>query len=196
MKNKINTLKQEVTLKRNKVSQAFTLTSHKTSQAFTLTSHKTSQAFTLIEMLVVISLIGILAALALVSFGASQKQARDTTRKSDLKQYQTALEMYGNMTNGLFPSRTSAVPASSTLCSDLNVRLEPDITCSEDPKNSSDSSFVYNYISNGTLGTASATVYVLWSKVENSANNEYWVVCSNGRNGVSSTQPSSSVCPI
>ena len=44
-----------------------------------------NKAFTLIEMLVVISLIGILAALALVSFGVSQKQARDSARKSDLK---------------------------------------------------------------------------------------------------------------
>lgn len=168
---------------------------NKVSQAFKLTN-KVSQAFTLIEMLVVVSLIGILAALALVSFGASQKQARDTTRKSDLKQYQTALEMYGNMTSGLFPSRTSAVSASSTLCSDLNTKLEPDISCSEDPKNASDTTFVYRYISNGTSGTTSATSYVLWSLIENSSTTQYWVVCSNGKNGVSTTQPSSSSCPI
>lgn len=158
--------------------------------------NKANQGFTLIEMLVVISLIGILAALALVSFGASQKQARDTTRKSDLKQYQTALEMYGNATNGLFPSRTTSVVASSTLCSDLNVRLEPDITCSEDPKYTSDNTFVYRYISNGTSGTASATNYVVWSKIENTSATEYWIVCSNGRTGVSTTQPSSGTCPI
>jgi len=42
-----------------------------------------SKAFTLIEMLVVISLIGILAALALASYAGTQKQARDTNRKSD-----------------------------------------------------------------------------------------------------------------
>lgn len=154
------------------------------------------RAFTLIEMLVVISLIGILAALALVSFGASQKQARDTTRRSDLRQYQTSLEMYGNLTSGLFPSRTTAVSAYSTLCSDLNVRLEPDISCSEDPKNSSDSTFAYSFISDGTTGTASATKYVLWSKVENSSTTKYWILCSNGKTGESTSVPSSGTCPI
>lgn len=157
---------------------------------------KVGQGFTLIEMLVVISLIGILAALALVSFSASQKQARDTTRKSDLKQYQTALEQYANLTNGLFPSRTSAVSAYSTLCSDLNVRIEPDISCSQDPKNSSDSGFEYRYISNGTSGTTTATNYVVWSRVENTTDTLYWVVCSNGKTGQSSTVPSSGTCPI
>ena len=159
-------------------------------------TNKQINAFTLIEMLVVISLIGILAALALVSFGASQKQARDTTRKSDLKQYQTALEMYGNLTSGVFPSRTSSSSAYSTLCSDLNLKLEPDISCSQDPKNASDSTFAYYYISNGTNGTASATTYVLWGKIENSSTTKYWVVCSNGKNGESTTAPSSSSCPI
>jgi len=52
--------------------------------------------FTLIELLVVISVIGILASIALVSFGPAQKQARDTQRKSDLKQIRTALELYYN----------------------------------------------------------------------------------------------------
>ena len=158
---------------------------------------KIQKGFTLIEMLVVISLIGILAALALVSFGASQKQARDTTRKSDLRQYQTALEMYGNLTNGLFPSRTAATSAYSTLCSDLNVRLEPDISCSEDPKVPSDATYyTYKYISNGTAGTTSATTYVIWGKIENSSTTKYWVVCSNGKTGESTSAPSSSTCPI
>lgn len=155
------------------------------------------KGFTLIEMLVVISLIGILAALALVSFGASQKQARDTTRKSDLRQYQTSLEMYGNLTSGLFPSRTTAVSAYSTLCSDLNVRLEPDISCSEDPKVPSDSTYyTYKYISNGTSGTDTATDYILWAKIENSSTTKYWVVCSNGKTGESTSIPSSGTCPI
>lgn len=155
-----------------------------------------NRGFTLIEMLIVISLIGILAALALVSFGPVQKQARDTTRKSDLKQYQNSLEMYANLTNGLFPSRTTAAIASTTLCSDLNVRLEPDISCSEDPKYESDSTFVYRYISDGVSGTASASKYVLWSTIENASPMEYWILCSNGKTGQSTTAPSSSTCPI
>ena len=154
----------------------------------------TKKGFTLIEMLVVISLIGILAALALVSFTSSQKQARDVMRKSDLKQYQTVLESYANMASGLYPSRTSSVSAHDALCPDLNVKFEPDISCLEDPKYSTDATYRYYYRSNGTNGTASATVYVLWAKLENKANT-YWVVCSNGRNGESASAPSSEACP-
>ncbi len=155
------------------------------------------KAFTLIEMLVVISLIGILAVIALVSFGSVTKSARDTTRKSDLKQYQTALEMYGNLTGGLFTSRTAIQSAYSIVCSDLNIRLEPDITCSQDPKTISDATYYdYKYISDGTNGTASATKYVLWGLLENKTNT-YWVVCSNGKTGEKAAPaPTTSTCPI
>jgi len=159
---------------------------------------KSCQGFTLIEMLVVISLIGILAALALVSFSSSQKQARDVVRKSDLKQYQTALETYANMASGFYPARTGAnVSASVYLCTDLNVKFEPDISCLEDPKYEVgvSGSPRYYYRSNGTGGTASATIYVLWAKLENKADT-YWVVCSNGKNGESASTPDSGSCPI
>ena len=53
-------------------------------------SRGNTSAFTLIELLVVISIIGILAAMVTVSFTASQRQARDAAKKSDLKQYQTS----------------------------------------------------------------------------------------------------------
>lgn len=159
-------------------------------------SNNFKKAFTLIEMLVVVSLIGILAAIALVSFGGAQKQARDTTRKSDLKQYQNSLEVYGNMASGLYPSRTAATSAYTTLCSDLNIKFEPDITCSEDPKNSADNTFTYKYISDGTVGTASATKYVLWGKIEGKAASTYWVVCANGKTGESAVAPTTSSCPI
>ena len=153
--------------------------------------------FTLIEMLVVISLIGILAAIALVSFTSSQKQARDVVRKSDLKQYQTLLESYANMTSGFYLSRTTSVPASGSLCPDLNIKFEPDISCIDDPKyDELDlTSPRYYYISNGENGTASATVYVLWAELENKADT-YWVVCSNGRNGEVTSEPASYTCPI
>lgn len=157
----------------------------------------TNRGFTMIEMLVVIALIGILAGLALVSFSSVQKQARDTTRKSDLKQYQNALEAYANLSNGLFPSRTSSAQAHTTLCSDLNVRLEPDISCSPDPKfGGSDATLDYRYISNGTNGTATASQYVLWAKLENFSTNTYWIICSNGKTGQGTSVPSSGSCPI
>ena len=50
--------------------------------------------FTLIELLVVISIIGILSTLAVVSLNNARVKARDAKRVSDIKQVQTALELY------------------------------------------------------------------------------------------------------
>lgn len=54
------------------------------------------QGFTLIELLVVISIISLLSSIVLASLGSARSKARDTKRKSDLKQLQTALEIYHN----------------------------------------------------------------------------------------------------
>jgi type II secretion system protein G len=52
------------------------------------------QGFTLIELLVVISIIGTLATLSVVSLNGARAKARDARRVSDVRQIQTALELY------------------------------------------------------------------------------------------------------
>jgi type II secretion system protein G len=52
--------------------------------------------FTLIEIIVVMLIIGILAAIGIGSFTSSQIKSRDARRKSDLKQITNALEVYYN----------------------------------------------------------------------------------------------------
>lgn len=52
------------------------------------------KGFTLIELLVVIAIIGLLSTLAVVALGSARQKARDSKRTSDLKQMQTALELY------------------------------------------------------------------------------------------------------
>lgn len=157
--------------------------------------YKTAQknifkGFTLIELLVVISIIGIISALVTVSFTSSQKQARDTKRKSDLKFYQSALEVDANKYDGFYISwPSSRVPASSTLCSSLGLD-----NCPEDAKNSVDATtYTYYYLSNGSLsGSHTATSYVLWAKLEYTTG--YWVSCSTGSVFVSANQPTLASC--
>jgi prepilin-type N-terminal cleavage/methylation domain-containing protein len=153
-----------------------------------------SSAFTLIELLVVISIIGVLAALSLVSFATAQRQARDAQRKSDLRQYSTALESSANLNGGLYPSRSVAITISAgNLCTDLVIT-----NCPVDPK-TSDATYAYKYVSDGTgSGNKNATKYVLWAKLESATN--YWVICSTGKSGASAisgwTDPMSGACPI
>ena len=52
------------------------------------------KGFTLIELLVVIAIIGLLSTLAVVALSSAREKARDSKRLSDLKQIQTALELY------------------------------------------------------------------------------------------------------
>lgn len=50
--------------------------------------------FTLLELLVSISIIGVLISLAAVSYSSAQKKSRDAKRQGDLKAIQNAFEQY------------------------------------------------------------------------------------------------------
>lgn len=65
------------------------------------------KGFTLVELLVVIAIIGLLSTLAVVALNNARQKARDARRMSDIKQIQTALELYYNDKGG-YPTQAEA----------------------------------------------------------------------------------------
>lgn len=78
------------------------------------------KGFTLIELLVVIAIIGLLSTLAVVALNSARQKSRDSKRVADIKQIQTALELYFADQNG-YPTAATGVelgaPAQKALCS-------------------------------------------------------------------------------
>ncbi len=56
--------------------------------------HKRTSGFTIVELLIVIVVIGVLAAVTFIAYNGLQKRARDSIRKSDLAAVAKALSMY------------------------------------------------------------------------------------------------------
>lgn len=108
--------------------------------------------FTLIEILVVMVIIGILAVLGIGNFQSSQLKARDTSRKSDLRQISTALETYYNdygtyplSQNGLIMGCSNGIACSwGQVFSDDNGTVYM-VALPEDPR----SNYTYYYQSDG-----------------------------------------------
>jgi prepilin-type N-terminal cleavage/methylation domain-containing protein len=63
---------------------------------------KKQSGFTLVELLIVIVVIAILAAITVVAYNGVQQRARTTSRISAVRSIQKALEMY-RVTNGVYP---------------------------------------------------------------------------------------------
>jgi prepilin-type N-terminal cleavage/methylation domain-containing protein len=63
------------------------------------------EGFTIVELLIVVVVIGILAALVITTYTGIQAKSRDSKRLTDLQNVQTNLELYFQ-TAGYYPSLT------------------------------------------------------------------------------------------
>ncbi|HEY1042015.1 MAG TPA: type II secretion system protein [Candidatus Paceibacterota bacterium] len=75
------------------------------------------RGFTLIELLVVIAIIGILSSVVLASLNTARGRARDSSRQSELRQMQTAMQAYYLQT-GNYPGNPT--PGSATYSNSPN----------------------------------------------------------------------------
>lgn len=129
-------------------------------------SLKSKGGFTLIELLVAISIIAIVFGIIITSAGAIQKAGRDTQRKADLRNLQSALQNYYTDNN--------SYPAS------FNALLSPKAYISNIPKDPSTGTDYY-YLplqrrTDTTSCSASCHYYNLCAKLENA---DSGASCSN-----------------
>lgn len=82
---------------------------------FQFTIHKKESGFTLIELLIVVAIIGILSTLLIANFIGVRQRGNDAHRKSDLRQMQSALELY-RADQGNYPATISNCTCSGSAC--------------------------------------------------------------------------------
>lgn len=111
---------------------------------------KKGKGFTLIEILVVVTIIGLLTLTAVVTYTAFLKQSRDAKRKADLSQVSAALEMYR--------SNSDTYPVGSVWATTLNILKTPVVyiqSLPSDPK-----SAIYSYYYTGSLSDYTLGAYL------------------------------------
>lgn len=78
------------------------------------------KGFTIVELLIVIVVIAILAAISVVAYNGIQQRARDSERSSEMKTIEKALAMYF-IDNGGYPTCSNAVYVPGTTASGCYV---------------------------------------------------------------------------
>lgn len=124
------------------------------------------KGFSFIEILVVVTIIGVLTSLAAITYGNFLKQSRDAKRKTDLTQIAAALEMYRSNNDQYYSASFNGDCAGVTTWLSSYITTVP-----SDPKNSS--GYYYNCI-------ISANDYTLGAYLEGGGSGS----CGNCKAGI------------
>lgn len=149
---------------------------------------KLKAAFTLIELLIVISIIGLLATVTLASYNSAQEKGRDGIRKSDLAQMKRALELakadcqgsayYPNLGGA---SDVAAYTALGGYLTDIDLKYIS--STPTDPKNTAPQQYAYITSAavvnlcpapdgSGALTASGVTDYSLYVKLERTSDSD------------------------
>ncbi len=131
-----------------------------------------TKGFTLIELLIAIAIIGVLTTLLMTNFVGIRQRARDAQRKSDIRQIQSALELYRS-DQGSYPTisgttyrlNSTSCPTSQSLQSGATVYLSK-IPCDSLGTTAYNAGNYYYYTADGGV------TYTLATCLENASDND------------------------
>lgn len=103
---------------------------------------ESQKGFTLIELLVVIAIIGVMAGAVIVNLSGANQRSRDSRRQGDLKQIQSALEMF-YFDNAYYPTAATTTPVEEVLTDPYFTENAFRGGLPTDPRNTGD--YVYTY---------------------------------------------------
>ena len=114
------------------------------------------RGFTIVELLIVIVVIGILAAIVIVAYNGIQTRARDTSRDNAIATLKKTIEVYKTL-NGSYPPACSAGDNQGCSTSSLDAYLSP--YASKIPNDPQYPTKTFSYV-RGTPASDSYGIYV------------------------------------
>jgi len=82
------------------------------------------KGFTLVEIMIVVAIIALLAAIAIPNLLSARKSANESSAQANLKSFATALEAYAAGGDGQYPDNATELTTSGEFGYDLNTQVK------------------------------------------------------------------------